>query len=133
MDKEYNVFQWSMFIGGREGEQVVVRGDDWKQFILDVEAVRKQFNVRPIHVELIETTSNYSAPQDRVNETVSKAQGEANQFTREPIKIITKDPAFCEVHQVEMKPRMGGKFFSHGKKIGEDEFEWCSGKGFGVK
>lgn len=36
-------FQWSLFPHGKEGEQVVVRGNSFEQFILDIEEVKRQF------------------------------------------------------------------------------------------
>lgn len=38
---------------------------------------------------------------------------------------------YCDFHQVPMKEREGkyGKFYSHGKKEGEN-FVWCTGEGW---
>ena len=36
-------FQYSFFLEGRESPQVVVRGNDYKQFILDVEQAKADF------------------------------------------------------------------------------------------
>jgi len=44
----------------------------------------------------------------------------------------SQDPSYCSVHKVQMKERQGkyGKFYSHGKKLNDDTFIWCNGKGF---
>lgn len=40
-NKGYPKFQWSQFFGN--GGQVVVRGDDYEQFVLDVQAAETQY------------------------------------------------------------------------------------------
>jgi len=36
-------FQYSFFLEGRESPQIVIRGNDYKQFILDVEQAKADF------------------------------------------------------------------------------------------
>lgn len=41
--QSFPTFQWSAFPHGKDGEQVVVRGNDLEQFVLNIEAVKKEF------------------------------------------------------------------------------------------
>lgn len=61
MDENINAwpkFQWSLFVDGKT-EQVVVRGDDYTQWVLDVEAVRSKFRIHSeASVEPVEEVSS---------------------------------------------------------------------------
>ena len=80
MDKDFNIFQWSAFIGGRDGEQVVIRGNDWEEFKKDVQEVKKQFGILDLpyknHVqdETI-TTAPLVTPQEPFAVAIDKEEG----------------------------------------------------------
>lgn len=50
-------------------------------------------------------------------------------------KVDLTSPSFCGVHKVEMKERVSkfGKFYSHSQQKPDGSWEYCQGKGFGVK
>ena len=39
----YPKYQWSLFPNGKDGEQIVVRGDTFNEFILNIEEAKKAF------------------------------------------------------------------------------------------
>jgi hypothetical protein len=74
----------------------------------------------------------------KIEATGAKVLKEVSQVVQAPQKPLasttTPQATFCEVHKVEMKERDGkyGKFYSHAQKNG-DIWEYCTGKGWGVK
>jgi hypothetical protein len=53
--------------------------------------------------------------------------------TPEVKELKEADASFCSLHDIKMKERTnkgGAKFFSHGKKLPDGSFSWCSGRGF---
>lgn len=43
MEEQFPRFQYSYFPHGKDGEQLVIRGSDFNQFVLDVESIKTQF------------------------------------------------------------------------------------------
>jgi hypothetical protein len=74
----------------------------------------------------------------KIEATGAKVLKEVAQVVQAPQRPLASTTApqatFCDVHKVEMKERDGkyGKFYSHAQKNG-DIWEYCTGKGWGVK
>src|SRR4051812_44682062 len=68
MEDKYPIYQWSKFIN--DGEQVVVRGNSFEQFVLDVQATRKQFT----HVTIQEPVVEDPVPTQTIVQAPSPAQ-----------------------------------------------------------
>ena len=103
-EEGYPKFQWSVFLNGKE-EQVVIRGDDWEQFVLDVEAVKGEF----LKKEKLPFPDDIDIPEDTsLDEAVEKN--------------------ICPIHKIVMTERQGqyGTFYSHWDK----EKGYCNGKGW---
>ena len=106
MDKlsQYPKYQYSFFMNGRDSAQIVVRGDNFEDFVLDIEKVKTQFTqLTPLKEE--------------------------KPLVAHP--AASNDPAMCLMHNVVMKERINketnSKFHSH--YIGKyPDGSWCSGK-----
>lgn len=50
-------------------------------------------------------------------------------------ELAEPEEKMCELHTKPMKRREGkfGPFYSHGIKLEDGSFQWCSGKGYGKK
>lgn len=56
-------FQWSIFLNNKD-EQVVVRNDDYKEFVADVEAVKKDFTKKYVSATSPSSSTNMVEEQE---------------------------------------------------------------------
>lgn len=109
---DYNKLQYSYFL--ENGAQVVVRGDDREEFLLDVTWAKTEFPVKP-------TQAGQLADQAR-----EKARPHFNEsVTGSPID----DEGFCDGHRVPMKRNKNGKFYHMDQSRPEGD-KFCNGYGF---
>lgn len=120
--KEYK-YQWSSKADG--GEIVVVRSDDKEDLILDIEWAKDKILPKPSvesQPERAETTSSEPEWLSLNDEYAGKTLDEIPEI----------DESYCDVHNVKMKEREGknGKFYSHARDLGDNNWDYCSGKGW---
>lgn len=97
---DYNKFQYSYFIAN--GAQLVIRNDDYADFINDVKRVQEDF---------IPTTGSSTASRP----TITPSSG-----------------TLCSIHNAKMKDKISKNnkpYKAHYRKIGED-WDICFGKGW---
>jgi hypothetical protein len=56
-DDQYPKFQWSRFVGANRSEQIVIRGDNWKEITDGIEEVAE-------YIDLVEATTAPVAVKD---------------------------------------------------------------------
>ena len=103
-------FQYSFFLAGRDSPQIVVRGDNFEEFILDVDKAKTEF-------DKTSRQKNEPFPQEK---PLLASPSESSDMS-----------SYCSIHKLEMKERINkknnAKFYSH--YIGTyPNGTYCSGK-----
>lgn len=120
MENQYK-FQWSS--AKSNGEIVVVRSNDWANFIKDVDIAKKYLREERDEVRVFDEP----IPEEEYND-----MREAVEDPKPGFVDHTLGSSHCDLHNVEMTERKGkfGTFYSHGKKLPDGSFDYCNGKGF---